>query len=71
MQIPVKVAQFSMTVNKRFSMDDAQALNGLKGLSDGELEKAFQSLWTKYPLHLVRDELILRLRLNSEISMEA
>ena len=50
-------------------MDDAQALEEIKELSDAELERVLESLWTKYPLHLVRDELLLRLKLNSVMAM--
>ena len=52
-------------------MDLAQLSEALRQISDVEFNKGSNSPWYKFPAELVRDELVRRLKVRSDISLES
>lgn len=48
-----------------------QAIEALKKIPDAQFERLFNSPWYEFPANLVRDELIRRLKLRTDLSLDA
>lgn len=48
-----------------------KAIEALRGMADADFEKPVNSPWYIFPADLVRDELVRRLKLRNDISLEA
>eukprot|EP01041_Mallomonas_annulata_P024803 gene24803-45687_t len=51
--------------------DAEKAVEALRKIPDAEFESLFNSPWYKFPSELVRDELVRRLKLRTDLSVEA
>jgi hypothetical protein len=52
-------------------INPAQAIEALQQIPDAQFDSVFNSPWTKFPTELVRDELVRRLRLRDDLSLDA
>lgn len=52
-------------------MTTEQAVDSLQKIADTEFDRIFNSPWYKFPPELVRDELIRRLKLRTDLSLDS